>query len=83
MSLHTGSADLAHALNRFSRSAGSGRDHEFIAGEALRLGVGADTVRRYLDCYGEGPVVARTRRGQVILPAYELYICRDITGVVN
>ena len=76
---HQGSAQMAHQLDRFGR----GLPFEHLATEAARLEVGTETIRRYLDWYGDEPIVARMRGSQVIMPAYEFYIRRDITGTLH
>ena len=59
MSLHNGSSRMAHNLDRFSFDT----TFEDIAGEAARLDVGTDTVRMYLDWYGDQPVTVVGKAG--------------------
>jgi hypothetical protein len=73
---HTGSARLAHHLDRFA----SGPSLEELAGEAARLGVEVETIRQYLARYGEQMVVVKTRHGPRSMPAYEFFIRKDLTG---
>ncbi len=70
MSLHNGSRQMAHNLDRFSFN----NDFEDIVGEAGRLNVPIDTLRLYLDWYGQEPVTVIIRRGKAIMPAFEAEI---------
>jgi hypothetical protein len=76
MSLHTGSSTLAHHLDRFALRV----DFEDIAGEAARLGVSADTLRCYLDWYGEEPVTVTARNRLTTMPAYEAELRWQVLG---
>jgi hypothetical protein len=67
MSLHAGSSALAHNLDRFSFRA----EFEDIAGEAARLNVPIDTLRIYLDWYGDDPTAVSVRGRITWMPAYE------------
>jgi hypothetical protein len=86
MSLHRGSAQIAHNLDRFGFS-----NFELIAGEAARLGVSAEAVRDYLDLYGDEVLPVRQVRmvsftprrysvTQIEMPAYEARIRQDVLG---
>ena len=86
MTLHQGSAQMAHNLDRLSA-----RDFETIAGEAARLGVSARAVEMYMDLFGEDTLPVRQvrlirwspRRYTVTtseLPAYEAHIRQDLLG---
>ena len=79
---HSGSANLAHNLDRFSPSIAlnPGRDYEFLAVEAARLRVETITISLYVDWYGLEPVII-SRRGLIDrLPAYEAEIRTQILG---
>jgi hypothetical protein len=76
MFLHAGSSAMAHNLDRFSFCA----DFEDIAGEAARLNVPIDTLRRYLDWYGEEPVNVITRSEKTTMPAFEAEVRWQVLG---
>jgi hypothetical protein len=76
MSLHNGSSRMAHNLDRFSFDTA----FEDIAGEAARLDVGADTVRMYLDWYGDQPVTVVGKAGMTSMPAFEAEIRAQVHG---
>ena len=76
MSLYAGSSALAHALDRFALRV----DFEDVAGEAARLNVTTNTLRRYRDWYGEEPTTVMTRSGLTIMPAYESQIRWQVLG---
>jgi hypothetical protein len=70
MSLHNGSSQMAHNLDRFSCNS----KFEQIAADALRLNVPARTVRMYLSWYGEQPVTVVSKCGMQSMPAFEAEI---------
>jgi hypothetical protein len=76
MSLHAGSSALAHNLDRFSFQA----EFEDIAGEAARLNVPIDTLRTYLDWYGDGPTAVSVKGRVTQMPAYEAEIRWQVLG---
>lgn len=76
MTLHAGSCAMAHHLDRFSCQA----EFEDIAGEAARLDVCPDTVRLYLDWYGDQPVTVIGKVGMMSMPAYEAEIRWQVLG---
>jgi hypothetical protein len=61
---------MAHNLDRFSFD----NKFEQIAADAARLQVMPDTVRMYLDWYGEEPVTVVSKCGMKSMPAYEAEI---------
>ena len=87
MTLHTGSRNLAHNLDRFSFSS----NFEEVAGEAARLGVSAEDVELYMDWYGDDMLTVQQARlltltprryavKMVVLPAYEVHLRKHVFG---
>ena len=70
MALHNGSSQMAHNLDRFSFDS----KYEQVAADAARLNVSTQTVRMYLDWYGEQPVTVIGKCGMQSMPAYEAEI---------
>ena len=70
MSMHNGSSNMAHNLDRFSFDS----DFEDVAIAAARLKVTIHTVRMYMDWYGEEPVTVISKCGMQSMPAYEAEI---------
>lgn len=76
MSLHNGSSQMAHNLDRFAINSA----FEDVTGEAARLQVSTQTVRMYLDWYGDQPVTIVDKAGMISMPAYEARLRQDIFG---
>ncbi len=90
MSLHNGSRNLAHNLDRFSAYSAD-RNFEVVAGEAARLGVSAEAVEMYIEWFGLALIPVKrvrmtsfTPRRYVVtkleLPAYEAHLRQDMLG---
>ena len=75
MSLHAGSAAMAHQLDRFSCS-----DFEEVSGDAARLGLAIDTIRCYQEWYGEKPVRVNYPTGVKVMPAWEAEVRWQVLG---
>ena len=76
MSLHNGSSNMAHNLDRFSFDS----KFEQIAADAARLQTTPATICKYLDWYGEQPVTVVNKRGMKSMPAYEAEIRWQVLG---
>ena len=76
MSLHNGSSQMAHNLDRFSFDS----DFEDVAIAAAHLQVTTQVVRKYLDWYGEEPVTVVRKTGMASMPAYEAEIRWQVLG---
>ncbi len=76
MSLHSGSAAMAHNLDRFDFRS----DFELVAAEALRLAVDPETIRRYRDLYGDEPVVVKVGRLLSQMPTFEAEVRWQVLG---
>ncbi len=76
MSLHNGSSQMAHNLDRFAFNS----DFEDITAEAARLKVTVSTLRMYREWYGDQPVTVITKAGMTSMPAYEAEIRWQVLG---
>lgn len=89
MSLHSGSTQLAHALDRFSTS--TRLDNETIRATAAILDIDYQWVERYLELFGDDDVkveritlVNWSRREVKVQPltmsAFEAHLRKDLLG---